>query len=49
MNVTETAEFIGIKKDTPCCWVSRKKIACVKMGRRTMFDVRDIEEFIATG
>ena len=46
MSIDEVSDYIGIKKDTLYCWVSQKRIPYVKMGRRTMFDIRDINGFI---
>lgn len=46
LSIAEAAEYIGIRKETLYCWVSQKRIPYVKMGRRTMFDLRDIETMI---
>lgn len=46
LNVSEAAEYLGLKKQTLYKWVCLKKIAYVKAGRRTMFDVADLNTFI---
>jgi excisionase family DNA binding protein len=46
LNVGEAAEYLGIKKTTLYCWVCQKKFPYVKCGRRTMFDIKDIEIWI---
>lgn len=46
LSVRKLAEYLGIKHQTIYSWVSMKKIPYVKMGRRVMFDLRDIEKWI---
>jgi excisionase family DNA binding protein len=46
LNVSEAAEYLGLKKQTLYKWVCSKKIAYVKAGRRTMFDIADLNTFI---
>jgi len=46
LNIKETSEYLGIKKNTLYCWVSQKKIPYVKLGRKTLFDIEDLNKFI---
>ena len=43
----ELAEFLGLSIYTVDSWVSeRREIAFVKMGRRVMFDMKDVLEWV---
>lgn len=46
LSITEAAEYLSIKKWTLYAWVSQKRIPHVKMGRRTMFDSKELDNFI---
>jgi len=46
LNINETAEFLKIKKSTLYQWVSMQKIPYVKMGRRVLFDLKDLDALI---
>jgi len=48
MNVKEASEFLNINPYTLYNWVSQKRIPYVKLGRRTLFDLNDLEEFISS-
>ena len=42
----ELAEYIGISIYTINAWVSQKRIPHIKLGRRILFDMKDIEKWI---
>jgi len=46
LNIKEASEYLGVKENTLYCWVSQKKIPYVKLGRRTLFDIEDLNKFI---
>ena len=46
ISIDEAASYMGIKKNTLYSWVWRRKLPFVKCGRRTMFDIKDIDEWI---
>lgn len=46
MNISEAAEYLGVKKSTLYDWVCLRKIPFVKCGRLTKFDIRDIDKWI---
>jgi len=47
LNKKELAEFLGLSVYTIDAWVSeRREIPFVKMGRRVMFDMADVEDWI---
>lgn len=46
IDVKELSEYSGIRVSTIYSWVSQGKIPFVKMGRRTLFDLRKIDEYI---
>ncbi len=46
LDVTETAERFHLKVSTIRRWVSQQRIPYVKLGRRVLFRVGDIEEII---
>ncbi len=42
----KAAEVLGVKPNTLYEWVSRRQIACVRLGRRIMFDPSDLEKIV---
>ena len=46
MDITEASVYIGLKVDTIYHMVSQRRIPFVKVGRRTMFDVRLLDEWL---
>jgi len=46
MNVIETANFLGIARDTIYAWVHKRQIPFVKLGGRLFFKTKDLEQFI---
>ena len=48
INADEVSQMLGIRKDTVYRWVSQKRIPHVKLGRKTAFIPKIIDEWIAT-
>ncbi|PKN01901.1 MAG: DNA-binding protein [Elusimicrobia bacterium HGW-Elusimicrobia-1] len=48
LKVAEAAEYLGTTEGTLYVWVCRKRIPHIKMGRKLMFDVSDLEKWIAS-
>lgn len=46
LSVRETAKMLGISIHTLYSWVSQRRIPFVKLGRRTEFDIKDLEDWI---
>jgi len=46
LSVRETAKILGISIHTLYSWVSQRRITFVKCGRRTEFDIRDLDTWI---
>jgi excisionase family DNA binding protein len=46
MNVTKTAHYLGISVYTLYSWVFQKRIPFVKLGRKLMFDPKDIIDWV---
>ncbi len=47
LNKKELAKFLGLSVYTVDSWVSqRREIPFVKMGRRVMFDLQDVENWL---
>jgi excisionase family DNA binding protein len=46
LNVTDAAQRLGISRHTLNCWVSKRKVPFVKLGRRTLFNPSDLERII---
>jgi len=46
LNISEAAEYLGVKKNTLYSWVNQRKIPYVKIGRLVKFDLRDIDKWI---
>jgi len=47
LSVAETAERLGIAVQTLRNWISQKRVPYVKLGRRTLFDPRQIERWLS--
>jgi excisionase family DNA binding protein len=48
LSVPEAAYRLGISPHTVNSWVSQRRIAFIKVGRRTMFDPEDLSALIQT-
>lgn len=46
INVKEAAKLLNVSVHTLYSWVSQRRIPFVKLGRRTEFDMKDLEEWI---
>lgn len=46
LNISEVAEILRISPSTLREWVFMRKIPFIKVGRRVVFDPKDIQEFI---
>lgn len=46
MDITEASLYIGLQVDTIYRMVSQRRIPFVKVGRRTMFDMRLLDEWL---
>jgi excisionase family DNA binding protein len=46
LSVPEAAQRLGLSRHTINSWVSQRRIAFVKIGRRTMFDPADLSALI---
>jgi len=44
--VKEAAKLLNISVHTVYSWVSQRRIPFVKLGRRTEFDIKDLEDWI---
>jgi excisionase family DNA binding protein len=49
LSVPEAAKCLGISPNTLNCWVSQRRIAYTKIGRRTMFKPSELNSFINAG
>jgi excisionase family DNA binding protein len=47
LSVEQAARILGVSPKTLRTWISRKKIATVKLGRRVVFHPDAIRQFIA--
>ena len=47
ISIKNTAAMLGISDHTLRIWLSERKFPFVKIGRRTMLKLSDIESFIA--
>ncbi len=41
------SEYLGLSRFTIDMWVCQRRIPFIKMGRRVMFDLQDIEKWIS--
>ncbi len=46
IGVEQAEVYLGIKKSTLYAWAGRRVIPSVKMGRRLLFDLRDLDRMI---
>ena len=46
IDIEEAAHYLGLKKSTLYSWAWSRKIPSVKMGRRLLFDLKDLDEMI---
>jgi len=46
IDVKEAAKLLNISVHTVYSWVSQRRIPFVKLGRRTEFDTKDLEDWI---
>ena len=46
VSVQKAADYLGLKKSTLYSWAWSRKIPSVKMGRRLLFDLKDLDEMI---
>ena len=49
LGVEETSDYLGLKRGTLYAWAHNRKIPSVKMGRRLLFDICDLEKLIEVG
>lgn len=47
INVDKASEFLGISKFTLRQWVGGRKIRFARLGRRILFDMQDLQDFVA--
>jgi excisionase family DNA binding protein len=47
LSVARTAALIGISPHTLRSWLRQRRLPHVRLGRRILFDPRDLEEFVA--
>ncbi len=48
VNIQEASHYIGLQVDTIYRMVSQRRIPFVKVGRRTMFDVQLLDDWLTT-
>jgi excisionase family DNA binding protein len=46
INIDKASEFLGISKFTLRQWVGGRKIKFARLGRRILFDIADLHEFV---
>ena len=46
LNKKELAEYLGLSRFSIDSWVSQRTIPFIKMGRRVLFDLRNIEDWV---
>lgn len=46
LNVREAACYLGIKKSTLYTWAEQKKVPALKIGRRLLFDLKELDLWI---
>ena len=46
LSVEQASDYLGVKKSTLYSWAGRRNIPSVKMGRRLLFDIEDLERLI---
>jgi excisionase family DNA binding protein len=48
-SVAETAQYMGIKRDTLYKWIIRKDIPAHKVGRLWKFKLKEVDDWIKNG
>ncbi len=46
LSVEGSARYLGVRKSTIYSWAARRKIPSVKIGRRLLFDRKDLDDII---
>ena len=46
LSVEGSARYLGVRKSTIYSWAARHKIPSVKIGRRLLFDRKDLDDII---
>jgi len=46
LNVEGSARYLGVRKSTIYSWAARRQIPSVKIGRRLLFDRKDLDKMI---
>ena len=46
LNVEGSARYLGVQKSTIYSWAARRQIPSVKIGRRLLFDRKDLDKLI---
>lgn len=49
LNVEGSARYLSVRKSTIYSWAARKIIPSVKIGRRLLFDRKDLDDLIEKG
>ena len=49
LSVEGSARYLGVRKSTIYSWAARHKIPSVKIGRRLLFDRKDLDDLIEKG
>ena len=49
LSVSDAAQELGLSKSTLWAWIGSRKIAIVKLGRRTVISSQEIERLITEG
>lgn len=45
-NVSQAAEYLGISHHTVRLWVKEKKLPCIRLGRRVLFDRQALDAYL---
>jgi len=46
LNIGETAKYLNVSVNTIYSWVCQRRIPFVKLGRRLLFDIEDLDRWI---
>ena len=49
ISVDNIAEYLGIKRDTACKWISGKQMLAHKVGRLWKFRREEVDEWVTSG
>ena len=49
LSVSETAAYLGVKRDTIYKWIDRKQMPAHKVGRLWKFKAKEVDEWVRTG